>query len=238
MGPVLSVPRDEEVPVQETLWEDTTPTTSPLKLHEPGAPRKRSASSQHLLFLDVQTSTDDPPQLLTLDAVLYVIYEGMATKGESLSAIIRPRRAYSVMRHMQDVRAHGIPAEILGTQGQAAVEVVTDMFDMIARATGVEYIQDHDKLVIVAHSVDGMMSNLMAAARVDETLYTVWNELEVLCQHTHDTFDEAVATYRNLLNYSVEHLLAYLDRPLPTNRAQAVADLYFAMQDGAIMVDP
>jgi hypothetical protein len=119
MGTVLSVPCDNEVLVQETLLEDTTPTTSPLMRQVPWAPQKRSAA-QHLLFLDVQTTTDDPPQLLSLDAVLYVIDEGTATKGESLSAIIRPRRAYSVMRHMQDVRAHGIPAEVLGKQGQAA----------------------------------------------------------------------------------------------------------------------
>lgn len=49
-------------------------------LSVPWAPQKRSAA-QHLLFLDVQTTTDDPPQLLSLDTVLYVIDEGTAHEG-------------------------------------------------------------------------------------------------------------------------------------------------------------
>ena len=83
------------------------------------APRKRSVPV-HYLFLDVQTTNDDEPQLLSLDAVLYEIEHGLPTKGESMSAIIRPKRPYSVLRHMQDVRVHGIPVEVLNTQKRAS----------------------------------------------------------------------------------------------------------------------
>lgn len=228
MGAAPSLPKDTDV--HEDLL-DTTPCNSPITLIEPWAPRK-PAGEEHYLFLDVQTTNDHMPQLLSLDAVMYTSGEEEA----SMSAIIRPRRAYSVLRHMQDVRYHGIPAEVLGTQGQDAIEVVNELLAMIRQATGSPFTQDHDKLVVVAHSVDGMMSNFMEAARIDETLYPVWNELEALCQQTHDTFDEALKAYPGRVNYTVEHLLAHLDRPLPANRAQAVADLYYAMQHGELAI--
>lgn len=228
MGAAPSLPKDKDV--HEDLL-DTTPCNSPITLIEPWAPRK-PAGEEHYLFLDVQTTNDHMPQLLSLDAVMYTSGEEEA----SMSAIIRPRRAYSVLRHMQDVRYHGIPAEVLGTQGQDAIEVVNELLAMIRQATGSPFTQDHDKLVVVAHSVDGMMSNFMEAARIDETLYPVWNELEALCQQTHDTFDEALKAYPGRVNYTVEHLLAHLDRPLPANRAQAVADLYYAMQHGELAI--
>jgi hypothetical protein len=230
MGAAPSLPKDKDV--QEALL-DTTPCNSPNTPKEPGAPRKRGAG-EHFLFLDVQTTNDHMPQLLSLDAVMYSSDDGHLEEGASMSAIIRPRHAYSVLRHMQEVRYHGIPAEVLGIQGKDAIEVVNDLLAMIAQATGSPFTQDHDKMVVVAHSVDGMMSNFMEAARIDETLYPVWNELEALCQQTHDTFDEALKMYPGRLNYTVEHLLAHLDRPLPANRAQAVADLYFAMQNGEL----
>ena len=238
MGPIYSIPRDDE---QETHQD--SPHTTPRRVipktpaEATWAPRKRGVPV-HYLFLDVQTTNDDEPQLLSLDAVLYEIEHGIPTKGESMGAIIQPRRPYSILRHMQDVRVHGIPVEVLSTKGRAAADVVRDLFDMITRGTGVDYIQDHDKLVVVGHSVEGMMSNLMAAARVDETLYNFWNELEVLCQHTHDTLDEALLVYPDRVNYSLEHLLAFLSLPLPENRAQAVADLYMATQDEMLSYDP
>ena len=224
MGAAPSLPKD----VHEDLL-DTTPCNSPIIVHEPWAPRKPGAE-EHYLFLDVQTTNDHTPQLLSLDAVMY----NSGEKKASMSAIIRPRRAYSVLRHMQDVRYHGIPVEVLGTQGQDAIEVVNDLLAMISQVTGSAFTQDH--VVVVAHSVDGMMSNLMEAARIDETLYSVWNELEGLCQQTHDTFDQALKAYPGRVNYTVEHLLAHLDRPLSANRAQAVADLYYAMQHGELAV--
>ena len=233
MGAAHSLPKDTDVP--EDL-PDTTPCNSPITLIEPWAPRKPGAE-EHYLFLDVQTTNDHMPQLLSLDAVMYThTNDGRLEEGVSMSAIIRPRRAYSVLRHMQDVRYHGIPAEVLGKQGQDAIEVVNELLVMIRQATGSPFTQDHDKLVVVAHSVDGMMGNFMEAARIDETLYPVWNELEALCQQTHDTFDEALHVYPGRVNYTVEHLLAHLGRPLPANRAQAVADLYSAMQNGELAV--
>ena len=228
MGAAPSLPKDKDVQ-EEFLC--TTPCNSPITVKEPWAPRKPGAD-EHYLFLDVQTTNDHMPQLLSLDAVMYNSGEEEA----SMSAIIRPRRAYSVLRHMQDVRYHGIPGEVLGTQGKDAIEVVNDLLAMIRQVTGSPFTQDNDKLVVVAHSVDGMMGNFMEAARIDETLYPVWNELEALCQQTHDTFDEALKVYPGRVNYTVEHLLAHLDRPLPANRAQAVADLYYAMQHGELAI--
>jgi len=237
MGAASSLPKDKDVP--EDLM-DTTPCNSPITFQEHWAPRKPVAE-EHYLFLDVQTTNDHMPQLLSLDAVMYTYTpphtnDGRLEKGASMSAIIRPRRAYSVLSHMQDVRYHGIPAEVLGTQGQDAIEVVNELLAMIKQETGSPFTHDHDKLVVVAPSVDGMMGNFTEAARIDETLYQVWNEIEALCQQTHDTFDEALKVYPGRVNYTVEHLLAHLGRPLPANRAQAVADLYSAMQDGELAV--
>jgi len=124
------------------------------------------------------------------------------------------------------------------TKGRDSADVVKDLFDLISRGTGVDYIQDHDKLVVVGHSVEGMSSNFMAAAKVDVTLYNYWNELEVLCQHTHDTLDEAILVYPDRLNYSVEYLLSFLCLPLPENRAQAVADVYMTSQDELLSYGP
>ena len=233
MGVAPSLPKGNDV--QEDLL-NTTPCNSPISLNEPWAPSKPGAE-EHYLFLDVQTTNDHMPQLLSLDAVMYThTNDGHLEEGASMSAIIRPRRAYSVLRHMQDVRYHGIPAEVLGTQGKDAIEVVNDLLAMIRQATGSPFTQDHDKLVVVAHSVDGMMGNFMEAARIDETLYPVWNELEALCQQTHDTFDEALKVYPGRVNYTVEHLLAHLARLPPANRAPAVGDLYYAMQHGELAV--
>ena len=236
MGPIYSIPAGEEEEIHSPQRVTPNATTQMT-----WAPRKRGVPV-HYLFLDIQTTNDDEPQLLNIDAVLYEIEHGLPTKGESMTALVRPKRPYSVLRHMQDVRVHGIPMDILSTKGRPSADVVKDLFDMIVRGTCVDFIQDHDKLVVVGHSVEGMMSNLMASARVDETLYNFWNELEVLCQHTHDTFDEAVIVFPDRVNYGVENLLAFLGLPLPENRAQAVADLYLAMQDemlssGPVMID-
>jgi len=208
----------------------------------PDPQTKHNNMPVYYLFLDIQTTNDDEPQLLSLDAVLYHLENGNFVKRGSMSEIIRPKRPYSVLRHMQDVRTHGIPADIIGTMGRDAADVVRDLFDLIVRCTGVDYIQDHEKLVVVGHSTEGMMSNLMAAARIDPTLYHLWNDLETLCHHTHDTLDDALIVYPNRVNYSVEHLLASLGLPLPSNRAQAVADLHMATQDiilstEAVMID-
>ena len=238
MGPIYSIPQNEE-----EFSPQTTPRAwSPRSLPLPQTNTKSHGIPAYYLFLDVQTTNDDEPQLLSLDAVLYHVEHGIMQKGESMSAIIRPTRPYSILRHMQDVRGHGIPVEILNTQGRDSADVVRDLFDLISRGTGIDYIQDHDKLVVVGHSVEGMMSNFMAAARVDVTLYNFWNELEVLCQHTHDTLDEAILVYQDRLNYSVAALLSFLCLPLPENRAQAVADVYMATQDellsyGPILID-
>lgn len=188
----------------------------------------------YYLFLDVQTTTEDMPQLVALDAVLYSYSNDKTYHQEnSMSAIVRPKRGYSVLRHMQDVRFHGVPAEVMASKGQDAFHVVNQMFIMLRLAMNLEAVQDDNSpatLVVVGHSVQGMMTNLMAAAKVESSLHPLWDELESLCQQDfRDTLDDARKTFSNLTNYTVASLLGECGRALPGNRAQAVAELYFAL---------
>ena len=220
----------------------STPSTN-TPCHSPSSPPlppRKSRAKNFYLFLDVQTTTEDLCQIVTLDAVLYSTKQGdhpsTMLVENAMSAIVRPKRGYSVLRHMQDVRYHGVPAKTLGEKGQDTFAVVNQLFVMLRIAMRLsEYsVQDTPAtttLTVVGHGVEGMMSNFMAAAKIDKTLHPLWDELEDLCQQTHDTMDDALHIFPDLTNYTVASLLGLYDRPMPRNRAQAVADLYVLLSE-------
>ena len=211
--------------VQETLL-DITPESTPKNASTTATngifPFLKRRRTTHYLFLDVQTTGEDDPQLVNVDAVMYSPTDGILVKHDWMSALVKPCRGYSAMQHMQDVRAHGIPLDILLAKGQAPSTVVGQLVEMVESL-------DTGRVVVVGHGVDGMMANFLAAARVDEALSSYWDALETLCQDTHDTIDDALRAYPDRANCGVASILTLLGQPLPENRAQAVADVYFAL---------
>lgn len=212
----------------------TPPHTPPVRRPAtPKAPRK-TRGKRFYLFLDVQTTTEDMPQIVALDAVLFSQKDGEYQEEENaMAAVVRPKRGYSVLRHMQDVRYHGVPAQLMATNGVDSFQAVNQLFVMLRLAMNIGgSLEGEPSLVVVGHGVEGMMSNFLSAAKVDKSLHPLWDELEDLCQeNTHDTLDEAMYANLDLKNYTVAALLGeHYGRRTPGNRAQAVADLYFELQ--------
>lgn len=215
-----------------------------------GSPTRRFSSPQpsaprYYLALDVHTTTEDKPQLVSIEAAIYVL-ENEGEGGSSclrklgeMEAVAKPRLGYAVLRHMQDVRYHGVTAETMASKGEEASAVVKRLVDMIADATGTSIADvDGPSVMVIAHGAMGMLSNLSAVARVDETLHPYWEELEALCQQSDDTLPMAVKEHPIRWNHSLEYTLAASGLYLPENRARAVAKLYCFLKGWAIGEHP
>lgn len=177
-------------------------------------------------MLDVDTTSEDNPQLVSMEAELYS--SNLRLVAEMVS-VVKPRNGYAVMRHMQDVRHHGVTAEMMSDKGDDAAKALGNMLAMIRQGTGKASLADTDDgkiVIVVAHGTQGMIANLMAAARVDETLHQYWDELEALIQRTDDTLPLCVQEFPLMNRCTLEWAVAATGNPLPKSRARAVALLY------------
>lgn len=189
------------------------------------------------LMLDAETTSENTPQLVSLEAELYD--EAFCLLWE-LSSVVKPRRGYAALTHAQDVRYHGVTAEMMADHGDDAAEALGNLLRMIRQGTGVASLSDVSNdddgpvIIVVAHGCQGMISNLMAAVRVDETLQQYWDELEALCQRTHDTLHRSARNILGVRRCTLEWSLAALGEPLPKTKARALAMLYFKLikEDG------
>lgn len=210
-----------------------TPSNSPCTQDNevPTAPSKRH-KTMYYLFLDVQTTNEERPQLLAISAVLYSrdgVNARRLRKEDAMNVIIHPKEGYSIVKQMQDIRYHGITMDMMGSKGQESYVAVKILFQMVKRTTGTDFVHNHGNVVVVGHGTEGMLVNFLEAAKIDTTLHPWWEELEALCQTTQDTLDCSILAYPDLSNYTLEHVVMSVAKPHrpPQDKAHAVACLFF-----------
>jgi hypothetical protein len=188
----------------------------------------------YYLMLDVETTSEDMPQIVSIEAELYRCSMNSQMQFiEQISSVTKPSRGYAVLRHMQDVRHHGVTAEMMSDRGDDAVEALARMLAMVRQRTGKLSLDaiDGPTIIVVAHGTQGMLANLMAAAKVDQSMHQYWDELEALCQRTDDTLPMAIRNFPGLTRYTLEYCVAVLGHPLPETRARAVALLFSSLRN-------
>lgn len=208
-----------------------TPSTSPLEHHKevPAAPSKRH-KTMYYLFLDIQTTHEERPQLLAISAVMYSRDDANSRlqKKDGVNMIVHPKEGYSILQQMQDMRYHGITIDLIGRKGKEPYVAVNEVFQMVKRITGTDFVHNNGNVVVVGHGIEGMLIDLLTAAKIDTTLHPLWEQLEALGQSTEDTLDCSVLAYPDLSNYTLEHVVmsvAASNRP-PQDKAHAVARLF------------
>lgn len=200
------------------------------------SPRQKAVSSLpesvYYLMLDVETTSEDMPQIVSIEAELYFSRDTQLLRIAEMTSVVKPRRGYAVLRHMQDVRYHGITAEMMSDHGDDATEALGRMLAIVRQGAGKPFlaVNDGPVVIVVAHGTQGMLANLLAAARVDETMHQYWEELEALCQRTDDTLPMAIRDLPAKPRYTLEYCVAALGHPIPKSRARAVALLYSSLR--------
>ncbi len=179
----------------------------------------------YYLMLDVETTSEDMPQIVSIEAELYRCQTSQMQRIAEMTSVVKPRRHYTALRQMQDVRYHGITAEMMSDHGDDATEALGRMLDLVRQGAG-----GVREVIVVAHGTQGMLTNLLAAARVDESMHQYWDELETLCQRTDDTLPLAIREIDGVTRYTLEVCVAALGHPLPQTRARAVALLYSSLR--------
>lgn len=216
--------------------DDQYITTTPLSLtptHNrlPSTPCKLPRE-RFLLCLDVQTTGEDRPDLLSVEAAMYH-YDpatNASVKQGEMVAVVRPREGYTGARHLHDMRGHGLTAERLAREGKTAPEVVRELVDLIRKTTGRD--EDYDRAVtVVGHGAAAMMNSLMVTLVVNEDLAGFYEEFVGLCRHPECTMDKAVRMHPGLPRYTLDSVLAHLGMPIPPSRGEAVARLYFFLKE-------
>lgn len=191
-------------------------------------------------MLDVETTSENNPQIVSMEAALYRLrdHEQLALVAE-MTSIVKPSRGYSVLHHIQDLRYHGVTAEMMADHGDDASEALGSMLKMVRDGTGKASLADKDGavVVVVAHGTQGMVSNMLAAAHVDESLHQYWDELDALCQRTDDTLPMYIRELSPTKRCTLEWALAAMGTPLPTSRVRALAILYARLRNLKLTTD-
>jgi hypothetical protein len=192
----------------------------------PPTPRKPSRG-RFYLCLDVQTTSGDRPQLVSVEAVLlrHDPPDTVYRKIDELAYLVLPRYGYSATRHVQDMRYHGVTAERLAREGKDSAVVVSALVDMMRRATGLSMDFD-DAVTVVGHGASALMGGLMATLVVDSELGGFYEDFVSLCRVTECTQEAAVTTLPGLPYYTLENVLAQVGIGIPRSRAEAVASLF------------
>lgn len=218
-----------------------------------------SRKPRYYLALDVQTTSEDMPQIVSIEAAMYALepWDWLSNAGRVLdknelmvqdsdglclrklgemSAIVKPRHGYAEIRHMQDVRYHGVTLEAMAEFGEDASDAVDLLLSMVADATGYRLDNlDGPRVTVLSHGAPGMLSNFTAAARIDETLHPFWDELEALYHDSEDTLPLAAQRLPKCSKHTLEHSMAALGLGFPENRALAVAKLYGYLKRRPVM---
>jgi hypothetical protein len=234
MGLTQSKPLVNDSDKLTPLIIDSTPTHSPgfnsprRPPHPPSKPNKR----KYLLFLDMDTTFENPPQLVAINAVMYRRELQHLHKEDSIDVLCKPQEGASIVGQMHELRRHGITVEMLANQGKAPSKALEELIDMINKCTGGNggMTDPTVDITVVGYGLRSILAELMSCAEIDTSLHPYWEDLEALCQNTEDLLDVSVLRFPHMSNYRLEYVLSVLGQNLPPqSKSHAVAQLYVAL---------